>query len=142
MGAGGPDIEEASKVEIPANLRYSRDHEWALIEGGVVTVGITEYAVHELGDVVFIELPEVGETVDQEAAFGTIESVKAVSELFAPVSGEVIEVNGDLIDAPETANEDPYGDAWMIKIEASDPSEFEALMSADQYKAYLAEIKG
>lgn len=129
-------------MDIPANLRYSRDHEWALIEGDVVTVGITEYAVHELGDVVFIELPEVGETVDQEAVFGTIESVKAVSELFAPISGEVVEVNGDLIDAPETANEDPYGDAWMIKIEASDPSEFEALMSADQYKAYLAEIKG
>jgi glycine cleavage system H protein len=129
-------------VDIPANLRYSRDHEWALIEGEIVTVGITEYAVHELGDVVFIELPEVGDTVDQEAVFGNIESVKAVSELFAPISGEVIEVNGDLIDAPETANEDPYGDAWMVKIEASDPSEFDALLTADQYKAYLAEIKG
>lgn len=129
-------------MDIPANLRYSRDHEWALIEGDVVTVGITEYAVQELGDVVFIELPEVGDTVDQEAVFGNIESVKAVSELFAPVSGEIVEVNGDLIDAPETANEDPYGDAWMVKIEASDPSEFESLLSAEQYKAFLAEIKG
>ncbi len=129
-------------MDIPTNLRYSRDHEWALIEGDVVTVGITEYAVQELGDVVFIELPEVGDTVDQEAVFGNIESVKAVSELFAPISGEVVEVNGDLIDAPETANEDPYGDAWMLKIEASDPSEFDALLSAEQYKAYLAEIKG
>lgn len=129
-------------MDIPANLRYTQDHEWALIEGNLVTVGVTDYAVQELGDVVFIELPDVGDTVDQEAVFGTIESVKAVSELYAPVSGEVVEVNDDLVDAPETVNEDPYGDAWILKIELSDPSELDALLTAEQYEAYLQELQG
>ena len=127
-------------MEIPPNLKYTKDHEWALIEGETVTVGITEYAVQELGDVVYLELPDVGEQVDQEAVFGTVESVKAVAELFAPVSGEVVETNEDLVDTPETVNEDPFGDAWMIRIEVSDEAELEELLSADDYKAYLDEI--
>lgn len=129
-------------MEIPGNLNYTKDHEWALIEGNLVTVGVTEHAVHELGDVVFIELPEVGEQVDQEAVFGTLESVKAVAELFAPVSGEVVEVNEDLVDTPEAVNEDPYGDAWMIKIETNDAGELDDLMSAEDYQAHLDEITG
>ena len=128
-------------MDIPSNLRYTKDHEWALIEGEVVTVGITEYAVQELGDIVYIELPEPGATVDQEGVFGTIESVKAVSELFAPVSGEVTEVNGDLVDDPETVMSDPYGDAWMIKIQMNESADVDSLLTAAQYKAYLAEIK-
>jgi glycine cleavage system H protein len=128
-------------VDIPGHLRYTKDHEWALFEGDLVTVGITEYAVQELGDIVYIELPETGTTVDQEAVFGTIESVKAVAELFAPVSGEITEVNADLADDPETIMSDPYGDAWMIKIQVAEGADAESLMTADQYKAYLAEIK-
>lgn len=127
-------------MEVPANLKYTKDHEWALIDGDVVTVGITEHAVSELGDVVFIELPEVGEQVEAEAVFGTIESVKAVAELFAPVSGEILEINEGLIDAPETINEDPYGEAWMVRIAISDRDELDNLMDAAAYSEYIAEL--
>lgn len=127
-------------MDIPQDLHYTQDHEWAQIEGDVVTVGITEYAIDELGDVVYIELPAVDDDIDQEAVFGTVESVKAVAELFAPVSGRIVEVNEELLDAPETVNEDPYGDAWMVRIKATDDDELKGLMSADAYQSYLDEL--
>jgi len=127
-------------VDIPQDLHYTQDHEWAQIEGDVVTVGITEYAIEELGHVVYIELPAVDDDIDQEAVFGTVESVKAVAELFAPVSGRIVEVNEELLDAPETVNEDPYGDAWMVRIKATDDDELKGLMSADAYQSYLDEL--
>lgn len=124
-------------MEIPEGLNYTKDHEWAKVEGNVVTVGITDYAQGELGDVVFVELPEVGKVVEKEQSFGTIEAVKAVADLFSPVSGEVVEVNEALKDAPETINNDCYGGGWMIKIKANVPQEFESLLDAAAYKQML-----
>ncbi len=124
-------------MNIPADLKYSKDHEWARIEGDVAVVGITDYAQNELGDIVYVELPEVGTQVEQGKTFGTIEAVKAVSDLFAPVSGEVVEVNEKLNDSPELVNQDPYGEGWMIKIKMSNPDEVKNLLSKEDYEALL-----
>ncbi|OIQ29422.1 MAG: glycine cleavage system protein H [Bacteroidetes bacterium MedPE-SWsnd-G2] len=124
-------------MNIPAELKYTKDHEWIKIDGDVITVGITEFAQGELGDIVYVEVETVDETLDAEEIFGTVEAVKTVSDLFLPVSGEVIEFNEALEDAPETVNSDPYGDGWMIKVKCSDVSELEGLLSADDYKALI-----
>ena len=128
-------------MEIPKGLRYSQEHEWVAVEDDIATVGVTDYAQEQLGDVVYVELPEVGAQVTKDEPFGVVESVKAVSDIFAPVSGTVTEVNKPLPDSPETVNEDPYGDAWMIRVEMSDPGELEDLMSAEEYRTFLEEQK-
>lgn len=121
-------------MNIPENLKYTKDHEWVRVEGDIAFVGITEFASKELGDIVFIEVETEGETLDKEEAFGTIEAVKTVSDMFMPASGEVLEFNEALESTPETVNQDPYGEGWIIKIKMSDLSELEELLSADQYK--------
>ncbi|HVM95087.1 MAG TPA: glycine cleavage system protein GcvH [Candidatus Acidoferrales bacterium] len=128
-------------MEFPEDLKYSKEHEWVLVEGNTATVGITDYAQDQLGDIVFVELPAIGDKVSKEDAFGVVESVKAVSDIYAPVSGKVLEVNDDLPDNPEMVNEDSYGDGWIIKIEMSDPDELKDLMSAAEYEEYIAEEK-
>jgi glycine cleavage system H protein len=126
-------------MAFPAEYRYTKEHEWVNVKDGVATVGITDYAQHELGDVVFVELPKVGSTVTTGKSFGTVESVKAVSEIYAPASGDVLEANPDLQAAPEKINTDPHGAAWLIKIKLSDPSEISKLLNAAAYEAYVAE---
>jgi glycine cleavage system H protein len=126
-------------MDIPEDLRYTREHEWARMKGDKVVVGITDFAQDQLGDVVYVELPDVGDAVKKGEAFGVVESTKAVSELFAPVSGKVVEVNDPLSDAPETVNEDAYEEGWMIVIQASDPKELESLMDAKAYRAFVEE---
>jgi glycine cleavage system H protein len=128
-------------MEFPEDLKYSKEHEWVLVEGSVATVGITDYAQDQLGDIVFVELPAVGDKASKEDAFGVVESVKAVSDIYAPVSGKVVEVNDDLPENPEMLNEDPYGDGWIIKIEMNDPEELQDLMTASEYEEYVAEEK-
>lgn len=120
-------------MNIPSELRYTKDHEWVKIDGDVATVGVTDFAQGELGDIVYVEIETEGESLDAGEVFGTVEAVKTVSDLFMPVSGEVIEVNGDLESNPEVVNTDPYGDGWMIKIKISD--EGDHLISAEDYKA-------
>ena len=127
--------------EIPAGLRYSKEDEWARAENGRVTVGITDYAQGQLGDIVFVELPEVGRSVEKGEPFGVIESVKAVSDLYAPISGEIVEVNGDLSERPEVVNEDCYGDGWMIAIVPEDDAELGALLDADAYAEHVRSRK-
>jgi glycine cleavage system H protein len=122
-------------MNVPTQLMYSEEHEWAKIEGNRVTIGITDFAQGELGDIVFVELPEVGDTIQFGDPFGSVESVKTVSELYAPVSGKVIEVNVALVDAPEKVNESPYADGWMVVVELSDPSEVDQLWTAEKYLA-------
>ena len=126
-------------MNFPDDLRYTREHEWARRKGKNVVVGITEFAQDQLGDVVYLELPDVGDAVKKGDAFGVVESTKAVSELFAPLTGKVVEVNDPLSDAPETVNEDPYEEGWMVVIEPSDPAEVDALMDAKAYQAFLDE---
>lgn len=126
-------------MEYPADLKYTKEHEWARQEGREVTVGITAHAQAELGDIVFIELPEAGATVEAGKTFGVVESVKAVSDLYSPVSGTVVRVNGDLMDAPEKVNEDPYGTGWMIVVEVS--AEEENLLTAEEYEQFVKEEK-
>lgn len=127
-------------MNLPNELRYTKEHEWIQSgEGNKVRVGITDFAQHALGDIVFVELPEVGATVAANEPFGSVESVKTVSELFAPVSGKVVEVNSSLEDSPEHVNASPYSDGWMIVIEMSDPSEAEELLSAEQYQAIITD---
>ncbi len=126
-------------MEFPEDLRYTRDHEWARKKGSNIVVGITDFAQDQLGDVVYVELPDVGDPVKKGESFGVVESTKAVSELFAPISGKVVEVNDPLSDAPETINEDPYEEGWMIVIEPSDPAELEGLLDAKAYKAHVEE---
>ncbi len=126
-------------MNFPSELLYTKDHEWARIEGDIAVIGITDYAQSELGDIVFVELPQEGETVTKGASFGTIEAVKAVSDIFAPLSGEVVEVNKSLEDAPEVINSSPYNDGWMIKIRFTDVSEKADLMSAKEYAAMVGE---
>jgi len=128
-------------MELPDDLKYTREHEWVLVEGGVATVGISAFAEDQLGDVVFVELPAVGDTVSKDDAMGVVESVKAVSDVYAPVSGEVVEVNDDLPENTEMLNEDPYGDGWMVKIEMSDPSELDDLMTSEEYKQFIADAQ-
>jgi len=129
-------------MEFPKELRYSQEHEWVAVEENIATIGITDYAQEQLGDVVYVELPEVGTQVTKDEAFGVVESVKAVSDVYAPVSGTVTEINIPLPDSPETINEDPYGDAWMIRVDMSDPGEVEDLMTAAQYKKFVEEEQG
>jgi glycine cleavage system H protein len=123
----------------PDDRRYTDQHEWAKREGRAISVGITHYAQESLGDIVFVELPKVGTKVTKGQSFGVVESTKAVSELYAPISGTVTEVNDPLVDGPEAVNTDPHGKAWMIKLEASSPAEYDALMPADKYTKFLAE---
>ena len=123
----------------PEDNRYAKSHEYVHVEGEVGTVGITDYAQKELGDVVFVELPQVGTQLEQGDELGSIESVKAVSELIAPLSGEVLEVNQKAVDEPEIVNEDPYGDGWLVRIRMSDPSEVDGLMDVEAYRAHVAE---
>lgn len=125
-------------MSIPTQLRYTKEHEWVKVEGNKVTVGITDFAQNELGDIVFVELPEVGDTVALNDSFGNVESVKTVSELYSPVSGTVVEVNEALTDTPELVNESPYEGAWMIVVELSDESELEQLLDAAAYEALIS----
>ena len=122
----------------PKDYRYTKEHEWIKAEGATGTIGITDYAQNELGDVVFVELPKVGAKLKAGQSLGTVESVKAVSEIFTPVSGEVIETNAALVDAPEKINSDPHGSAWLIKIRLADPKDVASLMDAAAYEAYVA----
>ncbi|MCP4552595.1 MAG: glycine cleavage system protein GcvH [Bacteroidetes bacterium] len=124
-------------MNIPENLKYTKDHEWVLINGSEATIGITEFAQKELGDVVFIEVETEGETLNKEEAFGTIEAVKTVSDLFMPLGGEVIAFNEELESTPETINKDPYSDGWIVKIKIANSEELDELLSADQYKELL-----
>jgi glycine cleavage system H protein len=126
-------------MDFPEDLKYTREHEWARRKGDRVVIGITDFAQDQLGDVVFVELPDVGDPVKKGESFGVVESTKAVSELFAPLTGKVVEVNDPLADAPEAINEDPYEEGWMIAIEPSDPKEIEALMDAKAYRAFVEE---
>jgi glycine cleavage system H protein len=123
---------------VPTDLRYTRDHEWVRVDGDEATVGITDYAADQLGDIVFVELPEQGRTLEAAKAFGVVESVKAVSDLFAPVAGEVLETNGALASGPELVNSDPYGDGWMIRLRIADTGELDDLLDADGYDALVA----
>ena len=123
---------------VPAELRYTKDHGWVRIEGDRATVGITDFAAHELGDVVFVELPDVGRVLDQFSTFGVVESVKAVSDLYAPLSGEVSEVNGALAGNPELVNADPFGEGWMIRVQIADPAQLDGLLDAEAYERLTA----
>jgi glycine cleavage system H protein len=123
----------------PSDYRYTKEHEWVHAEGDIGTIGITSYAQHELGDVVFVELPKIGGTLAAGVSFGTVESVKAVSDIYAPVSGQVTEVNSTLTDAPEKINSDPHGEGWLIKAKLTNPAELSKLMDAGAYEAYVAE---
>jgi glycine cleavage system H protein len=124
-------------MDIPSDLRYSTDHEWARVEEGRVRIGITDYAQDALGDVVFIEVPEVGTKVERGASFSEVESTKSVSEIYAPVSGTIAEINGDLADSPERLNDDPYGEGWICIIEPTDPAQLEELLDAEGYRALI-----
>lgn len=124
---------------IPADLRYTKEHEWVRVDGDVATIGITRHAADQLGDIVFVELPEVGRAVEQFAAFGVVESVKAVSDLFAPVGGEVVETNDSLASAPEVVNSDPFGAGWMLRIRLADTAQLDALLDPIAYEALVAE---
>jgi glycine cleavage system H protein len=127
------------RMNTPKDLRYSEEHEWVKVEGEQVRIGITDFAQHELGDIVFVELPEVGDVVTANEPFGSVESVKTVSELYAPISGKVVAINEDLSDSPEFVNESPYEKAWMILVEPSDSGEMDSLMSAEQYEEMVKE---
>ena len=124
---------------VPADLRYTKEHEWVAIDGQLATVGITQYAADQLGDVVFVELPAVGRTLEQFATFGVVESVKAVSDLFAPVAGEVIDVNEGLSGNPELVNSEPFAGGWMVKLRLADPAQADGLLDADAYEQLIAE---
>jgi glycine cleavage system H protein len=122
-------------MNFPENLKYTKEHEWISIEGDIATVGVTDFAQGELGDIVFVEIETEGETLAKDEVFGTIEAVKTVSDLFMPLSGEIVEINTNLEDAPESVNENPYDVGWMVKIKLSDTSELEGLMDVESYKA-------
>jgi glycine cleavage system H protein len=124
-------------MNIPAELKYTKDHEWVKIDGDIATVGITEFAQSELGDIVYVEIETVGETIDQEEVFGSVEAVKTVSDLFMPVSGEILEFNENLEDNPELVNSDPYGEGWMIKVKISDASQIDSLLDAAAYEGII-----
>ena len=125
-------------MNIPAELKYTKDHEWIRVEGDEATIGITDFAQSELGDIVFVEIETEGEELEQEEVFGTVEAVKTVSDLFMPISGEVIAFNDELEEAPEKVNEDPYGEGWMIRVKIAELSQFDELLSADDYKSLIA----
>ena len=124
---------------IPDDLKYSEEHEWIKVEGKIATVGVTDYAQDQLGEIVYVELPSEGEEFSKSDTFGSVESVKSVNDIYMPISGRIAEINDPLTDGPEIINEDPYGEGWMIKIEISDKNEVKALMSASEYKSYISE---
>ncbi|MGD9977252.1 MAG: glycine cleavage system protein GcvH [Bacteroidales bacterium] len=126
-------------MNVPSNLKYTKDHEWIKVEGDVAIVGVTDFAQSQLGDIVFIEIETVGETLDKEEVFGTIEAVKTVSDMFMPVGGEVLEVNPRVTEQPDVANKDPYGEGWMIKVKITNPAELNELLTPDQYKDIISE---
>jgi glycine cleavage system H protein len=132
-------VKDISELHFPENVRYTKDHEWARLDGDIVIAGISDYAQDQLGDVVYVELPPVGDRFENGEVFGTVESVKAVSELFMPIAGEVVAINAALSDTPEVVNADPYGAGWMIHIKPSDPASIETLMTRE---AYLDMLKG
>lgn len=129
-------------IEIPEELKYTDEHEWAKFEDDLVVIGITDYAQDALGEIVFIELPSEGDEITKGDSFGGVESTKSVSDLYAPVSGEVVEVNESLLDSPETINEDPYGDGWLIKVRIHDTDEFDELMDSEQYSEFIEKETG
>ncbi len=124
-------------MNIPADLKYTKDHEWVLVDGDVATIGITDFAQKELGDIVYVEVETLDQTLERDEIFGTVEAVKTVSDLFLPLSGEIIEFNDSLESDPEKVNADPYGDGWMVKVKISDMSEVDALLSSEDYKALI-----
>ncbi len=126
-------------MDFPQDLKYTKEHEWVKEEGGSVVIGVTDYAQDSLGDIVYVELPSEGADVTKDEPFGVVESVKAVSDLYSPVSGTVLEVNDSIVDSPEVINDEPYGDAWMLKIELAEPSELDGLLSVEEYKNYIEE---
>jgi len=126
--------EKNKMMNIPQELKYTKDHEWVKIDGNIATIGVTDFAQGELGDIVYVEVETVGETMEREEVFGTVEAVKTVSDLFLPLAGEIIEFNESLEDTPEKVNTDPYGDGWMVKIKISDEDELAGLMSPEEYK--------
>lgn len=126
-------------MNVPSNLKYTKDHEWIKVEGDVATIGVTDFAQSQLGDIVFIEIETVGETLAKEEVFGTIEAVKTVSDMFMPVTGEVLEVNPKITEQPDVVNKDPYGDGWMIKVKIDNPAELNELLSPEQYKGTINE---
>jgi glycine cleavage system H protein len=132
-------MKEISELNLPEDVRYTEDHEWAKLDGDIATIGISDYAQDQLGDIVFVEMPEMGSSYDKGEEFGSVESVKAVSELYMPLGGEVVEINPELEDAPEQVNSDPYGGGWMLKVKVADTAEFDALMDKE---AYLESLKG
>lgn len=131
--------KEISELNLPDDVKYTDDHEWARLEGKNLKVGITDYAQDQLGEIVFVEMPEVGDTLERKEEFGSLESVKAVSELYMPIGGEIVSINEELADAPELVNEDPYGKGWIIEVKPGDPTELDSLMNKD---AYLEMLKG
>lgn len=126
-------------MTFPEDLKYSKEHEWVRVSGNTATVGITDYAQDQLGEIVFVELPDEGEEFGKDDAFGVVESVKSVNDVYAPITGRVMELNDPVVDAPEIVNEDPYGEGWLIKMEVNDPKELKELMTAKQYEAYIKE---
>ena len=124
-------------MNVPADLKYTKDHEWIKLEGDIATIGITDFAQGELGDIVYVEIETLNDSLDSEAVFGSVEAVKTVSDLFMPVSGEVIEINETLEDTPETVNDDPYGAGWMVKVQCSDLTQIEGLLDANAYSALV-----
>lgn len=124
-------------MNVPGNLKYTKDHEWVAIDGDIATVGVTDFAQSELGDIVYVEIETEGETLDKEEVFGSVEAVKTVSDLFMPISGEIIEFNSALESSPESVNSDAFGDGWMIKIKITNPSELDELLDAEAYKALI-----
>jgi glycine cleavage system H protein len=129
-------------MEIPKELRYSKEHEWAAVDDNIATIGVTDYAQEQLGDIVYVELPEAGTQVTKDDKFGVVESVKAVSDVYSPVTGTVVAVNTGLPNSPETVNEEPYGDGWMIRVELSDPEELNDLMTAAEYEKFIEAAEG
>jgi glycine cleavage system H protein len=134
-------MKEIAELEVPENLRYAKDHEWAWSADGKVRVGISDYAQDQLGDIVFVELPQVGRSVSKGEQFGTVESVKAVAELFMPLAGRILAVNKVLEESPEIVNKDPYKEGWMVEVSPSDPSEMESLMTKETYLQMLKGLK-
>lgn len=126
-------------MDFPDDLKYTEEHEWALLEGDLVSIGITDFAQNQLGDVVFVDLPEVGERVEAGKALGVVESVKTVSDVYAPISGEIVEINSDLLDSPETVNNSPYDDGWMVRIRPDDAGDLDDLMDAASYQDFVEE---
>jgi len=126
-------------MTFPEDLKYTKEHEWIRVSGNIVTVGISDYAQEQLGEIVFVELPDEGEEFGKDDAFGVVESVKSVNDIYSPISGRIVEVNDPVVDSPEIVNEDPYAEGWLVKVEMSDPKELTELMTAKQYEAYIKE---